>query len=161
MVQGPCAHLQLRERVYRLNVIIDRLKLLFNVVRGCSQLTTSSLAYSFSWTLPHFESVQDDDPAISSGAKNQIGPKLISPKGVDLGVHVYKVSGQYLQQLPANGRTTAATSSHRLTTGEPKNSPISMFQKLCIIIQYNFSLWPQYTSVSPRCGNPSIGSHPF
>jgi hypothetical protein len=51
-VQGPCAHLQLHERLtvilYRLNVIIDRLNLLF--VRGCSQLSTFSLAYSFSWT---------------------------------------------------------------------------------------------------------------
>jgi hypothetical protein len=56
--------------LYRLNVIIDRLKLLLvqsNVVRGCSQLSTFSLAYSCSWTLPHPESVQEDDPAISSG----------------------------------------------------------------------------------------------
>jgi hypothetical protein len=62
-------HLLTCVRVYRLNVIIDRLKLLLvrNVVRGCSQLTTSSLVYSFSWILPHPESVHDDDPAISSG----------------------------------------------------------------------------------------------
>jgi hypothetical protein len=38
-----------------------------NVVRGCSQLSTFSLAYSFSWTLAHPESVQEDDPDISSG----------------------------------------------------------------------------------------------
>jgi hypothetical protein len=56
--------------LYRLNVIIDRLKIVIrssNVARGRSQLSTFSLAYSFSWTLPHPESVQEDDPAISSG----------------------------------------------------------------------------------------------
>jgi hypothetical protein len=71
VVQGPGAHLQLRERVYILNVIIDRLKLLLVqvILLGVvhNKLSTSSLAYSFIWTLPHPESVQDDDPAISSG----------------------------------------------------------------------------------------------
>jgi hypothetical protein len=35
--------------------------MLLGVVHNCQ------LAYSFSWTLPHPESVQDDYPAISSG----------------------------------------------------------------------------------------------
>jgi hypothetical protein len=49
--------------------------------------------------------------------------KINFPNGIDLGVHVYKVSGQSLQRLrnvPANERTAAATSSHRLTTVSQK-----------------------------------------
>jgi hypothetical protein len=70
----PCAHLQymrdldfssLQTKLYywQTKIVISS----SNVVRGRSQLSTFSLAYSFSWTLPHPESVQEDDPAISSG----------------------------------------------------------------------------------------------
>jgi hypothetical protein len=58
-----CSFLQTKCYYWQTKIFISS----SNVVRGCSQLSTFSLAYSFSWTLPHPESVQDDDPAISSG----------------------------------------------------------------------------------------------
>jgi hypothetical protein len=72
--------------LYRQNVIIDRLILLLVQVMllgvGCSQLSTFSLAYSISWTLPHPESAQDDDPAIySSGVIALLCFRFLPPGG--------------------------------------------------------------------------------
>jgi hypothetical protein len=58
-----CGSLQIKCYYWQTKIVISS----SNVVRGRSQLSKFSLAYSFSWTLPHPESVQEDDPAISPG----------------------------------------------------------------------------------------------
>jgi hypothetical protein len=79
-----------------------------NVARGRSQLSTSSLAYSFSWTLPHPESAHEDDPAMSSGVIALFVFSVLAPWWPSqesetaiwsvsysyLVVRMYKVSGQ-------------------------------------------------------------------